>query len=100
MSHFGDPQFLYHRAMAQYWGLIGLRMASARVLPLQAAAIAQALPSYSAIVQESAWAARLPELDWTPLTNAIDDFFAPAAFLECYRVYVSYLSARAFFALC
>lgn len=33
MSHFGDPTFNYHVAMAQLWGTIGLRLANADGLP-------------------------------------------------------------------
>lgn len=33
MSHFGDPGFKYHTAMSQLWGVIGLRLANAEVLP-------------------------------------------------------------------
>jgi N-acetylated-alpha-linked acidic dipeptidase len=34
MEHFGDPGFKYHAAMSRYWGLAGLRLANAEVLPL------------------------------------------------------------------
>jgi N-acetylated-alpha-linked acidic dipeptidase len=34
MTHFGDPNFVYHVAAAQLWGTIGMRLANAPGLPL------------------------------------------------------------------
>ena len=34
MSHFGDPDFVYHVAAAQLWGTIAMRLADAAGLPL------------------------------------------------------------------
>ncbi len=34
MSHFGDPNFVYHVATAQLWGTIAMRLADAAGLPL------------------------------------------------------------------
>jgi hypothetical protein len=58
MSHFGDPQFLYHRAMAQYWGLIGLRMASARCIALASTGDGSSAAFRSAIWSQEFQAAR------------------------------------------
>ena len=33
MERFGDPGFLFHKAMAKIWGLITLRLADSRILP-------------------------------------------------------------------
>jgi hypothetical protein len=33
MSMYGDPQFTYHKMMAQFWGLLGLRLADSPLLP-------------------------------------------------------------------
>jgi N-acetylated-alpha-linked acidic dipeptidase len=35
MSHFGDPEFLYHQAAARFYGLLGMRLATAKVVPLR-----------------------------------------------------------------
>ena len=35
MSHFGDPEFIYHQAAARYLGLIAFRTATADVAPLR-----------------------------------------------------------------
>jgi N-acetylated-alpha-linked acidic dipeptidase len=35
MSHFGDPGFVYHQAAARFFGLLAIRAASARVVPLR-----------------------------------------------------------------
>ena len=33
MNHFGDPEYRYHRLMSQLWGVLGLRLANAEILP-------------------------------------------------------------------
>jgi len=33
MNHFGDPGYLYHRLMAQLWGVLALRLANAEIIP-------------------------------------------------------------------
>lgn len=35
MSHFGDPEFIYHQAAARYLGLLAFRMATADIAPLR-----------------------------------------------------------------
>ena len=35
MEKYGDPDFLYHAAAARLWGLMGMRLASADVVPLR-----------------------------------------------------------------
>jgi N-acetylated-alpha-linked acidic dipeptidase len=43
MSHFGDPAFVYHQAAARFYGLLGMRLASADVVPLRFASYAGTL---------------------------------------------------------
>ena len=43
MSHFGDPEFLYHQAAARFYGLLGMRLATAKVVPLRFANYGTAL---------------------------------------------------------
>jgi N-acetylated-alpha-linked acidic dipeptidase len=33
MNHFGDPGYRYHTLMSVYWGVLGLRLANADILP-------------------------------------------------------------------
>ena len=33
MNHFGDPGYKYHALMSQLWGVLGLRLANAEILP-------------------------------------------------------------------
>ena len=40
MEHFGDPGFKYHIVISDLWGLLGLRLANADVLPFDFAAYA------------------------------------------------------------
>ncbi len=35
MSHFGDPEFIYHQAAARLYGLLALRLSSDKVVPLR-----------------------------------------------------------------
>lgn len=35
MSHFGDPEFIYHQAAARIFGLLAMRLASDKVAPLR-----------------------------------------------------------------
>jgi len=35
MSHFGDPEFIYHQAAARYLGLLAFRIATADIAPLR-----------------------------------------------------------------
>lgn len=46
MSHFGDPGFKYHTTMSQLWGVIGLRLANAEILPFDFEAQAKHLETW------------------------------------------------------
>lgn len=46
MSHFGDPQFRYHAAMATIWGMTALRLANAQIYPFDYEAYAGEIGSY------------------------------------------------------
>jgi N-acetylated-alpha-linked acidic dipeptidase len=43
MEKYGDPDFLYHAAAARLWGLMGMRLASADVVPLRFSSYARDL---------------------------------------------------------
>ncbi|MCJ1438469.1 hypothetical protein MMC27_007859 [Xylographa pallens] len=46
MSQFGDPQFQYHRLMAQVWALLILELADRPVLPFDLEAYARSIKDY------------------------------------------------------
>src|SRR5262249_7740435 len=46
MSHFGDPTFVYHAAMAQLWGTMAMRLADADGLPFDYTDYAAQLRDY------------------------------------------------------
>ena len=87
-EHFGDPTFAYHRAMAQLWGLMAIRLSSSRVLPVSAPDYTAALVEYMATVQAAASAASL-SLDFSAMSAAVSALQAPAAIVECYRVFAA-----------
>ena len=83
MERFGDPEFLYHTAAAQLYGLMALRAASADILPLRFAPYAaQILKFIDELEREAlrsrrqaAAAEKAPErapleVDWTPVRAA------------------------------
>ena len=51
MEHFADPTFRYHVAMAQIWGIMGLRLAEADILPFDYARYADELLSHLKALQ-------------------------------------------------
>jgi N-acetylated-alpha-linked acidic dipeptidase len=54
MSHFGDPAFVYHQAAARLYGLLGMRLASADVVPLRFSSYARALRTQLDALQRDA----------------------------------------------
>jgi N-acetylated-alpha-linked acidic dipeptidase len=54
MKKFGDPSFRYHAAMAELWGRLALRLASADVLPLDYAACAASIEEFLSDVERKA----------------------------------------------
>ncbi|HSS19111.1 MAG TPA: M28 family metallopeptidase [Pyrinomonadaceae bacterium] len=83
MSHFGDPDFVYHVAAAQLWGTVAMRLADAAGLPLD-------YRDYAAQVRDffdaSMKAARRRKLtagfDDKAMTNAIKSFAEEAERIE------------------
>jgi N-acetylated-alpha-linked acidic dipeptidase len=68
MKRFGDPEFASHKAMAQIWGVLALRLANADVLPIDVSAYARMIHGF---VSEAKTAAA-----WSPRAGAL---FAPLA---------------------
>jgi N-acetylated-alpha-linked acidic dipeptidase len=79
MSHFGDPGFHYHVAMAQLLGVLGLRLANADLLPFDYA-------SYGAHIREYLKTLRrehpLGSIDVHALESSIDAFEQAGAQLD------------------
>src|SRR5881394_241048 len=65
MSHFGDPEFVYHVAAAQLWGTIAMRLASAEGLQLD-------YNDYAAQIREY-FDEHLKKAKDRNLTNAFDE---------------------------
>lgn len=80
MSHFGDPEFLYHQAAARVLGLLAMRMATADVVPLRFTGYATALRDdldamRRDVIRAARTATTAPFLpDFGPLLAALSDF--------------------------
>jgi N-acetylated-alpha-linked acidic dipeptidase len=72
MTHFGDPGFKYHTLMAQYWGVLGLRLANADVLPFDFESYARSLRKFVMEVEAKKGAAA--HVEFKPLLAAVDRF--------------------------
>jgi N-acetylated-alpha-linked acidic dipeptidase len=83
MTHFGDPQFVYHVAIAQLWGTVAMRLADAMALPLDYRDYAGQVRDF---FEQSMRAARRRKLaasiDDKAMSNAIKDFADEAERLE------------------
>jgi len=71
MSHFGDPGFRYHAALAQLLGVLVLRIANADVLPYDFGGYGAHIRGY---LEELGKATDLSKLQLDGLRDAIDDF--------------------------
>ena len=75
MSHFGDPNFVYHVAAAQLWGTVAMRLADAAGLPLDYRDYASQVREF---FDESMKTARRRKLaggfDEKPMISAIQKF--------------------------
>ncbi len=80
MSHFGDPEFLYHQAAARFYGLLGMRLASEKIVPLRFSNYGTALMSdLNEIRTDVVRRARVAEgqpfkPEFTAIVTAIRDF--------------------------
>lgn len=83
MSHFGDPQFVYHVAAAQLWGTIAMRMADAAGLPFDYTDYANQIRDF---FNDSVKLARRRNLgaafDEKAMSDALQDFAAVALHTE------------------
>jgi N-acetylated-alpha-linked acidic dipeptidase len=75
MSKFGDPTFQFHKAAAQLWGLMALRLADSAVLPFNYSDYGVALSEYAQQMKTMlAGVKGANEVDLKPLFDAIEDF--------------------------
>lgn len=78
MEHFGDPEFKYHQACAQYLGLLAMRVADARVLPFNFEEYHNALQVYINTTSQIAKQAGF-SLDLSAVVAAVSQFGDAAA---------------------
>jgi len=88
MSLYGDPTFNYHKLVAQFWGLMAMRLSSDRVLGMNYVDYGNALTQYLANVQSMGTNASL-NINWTKLQNSIKTFVGNANNIEYIRQYYS-----------
>jgi len=83
MTHFGDPDFVYHVAAAQLWGTMALRLADASLLPFNYSDYADQIREY---FNESVKLAKRRHLetaiDEKAMNDALKDFSDEAARVE------------------
>ena len=83
MSHYGDPDFVYHVAAAQLWGTLAMRLAAASALPLDYRDYAAQVRDF---FEESMKTARRRKLagafDDKPMISALKNFSEEAERVE------------------
>jgi N-acetylated-alpha-linked acidic dipeptidase len=83
MSHFGDPNFVYHVAAAQLWGTIAMRLADASGLPLDYRDYVGQVREFFEQSQKTAKRRKLDtSYDPTPMNKAIEKFSEEAGRIE------------------
>jgi len=73
MNHIGDPGYRYHTLMSQLWGVLGLRLANADLLPFDFATYAVNLREF---VNDLAKGKDMSQLDLKPVLDEISRFEA------------------------
>jgi N-acetylated-alpha-linked acidic dipeptidase len=73
MNHFGDPGYRYHTLMSQLWGVTGLRLANADLLPFDFASYASNIRQF---VNELTKGKDMTKLDLSGVRKEIDAFEA------------------------
>lgn len=81
MEKFGDPTFQYHKAAAQVWGLVGLRLADADVLPFDYSEYSKQLQKYIQEI-EALLDKQHDNVDLNPLRQAVTLFSAAALLVQ------------------
>lgn len=76
MEKFGDPDFQYHKTLAQIWGLITLRLSSLPILPFKPTDYATELDHYTDALTT------LSNSTFPTLRSAISDLLASSRAIE------------------
>jgi N-acetylated-alpha-linked acidic dipeptidase len=83
MSHFGDPNFVYHVAAAQLWGTVAMRLADAAGLPLDYRDYAWQVREFFDQCMKTARRRKLAgALDEKPMNKALQSFSDEAERVE------------------
>ena len=83
MSHFGDPNFVYHVAAAQLWGTVAMRLADAAGLPLDYRDYAWQVREFFDQCMKTARGRKLATaLDEKPMNKALQSFSDEAERVE------------------
>lgn len=72
MSHFGDPGFKYHNVISQFWGVLGLRLANAEILPFDFTFLGKQLRTWVKEIEQKPGAKQ--NLDFAAIRKSIDHF--------------------------
>jgi N-acetylated-alpha-linked acidic dipeptidase len=72
MNHFGDPGYRYHALMTQLWGVLGLRLANAELLPYDFDFYASTIRHFVDDVNDRTHAQS--HIDLSPLLQRISEF--------------------------
>ncbi|KAG6610018.1 Glutamate carboxypeptidase [Phytophthora cinnamomi] len=75
---YADPNYATHVATAQWWGLLGLRLADDRVLPFDFTTYGFVMVEDLARLEQQVAALPRPDVDFSELRNAIARFTASA----------------------
>ncbi len=77
MSHFGDPTFEYHRALAQVWGALAIALVDSPIIPFNytyyAETFTQILADLEAALKNQ-YSSLRPKIDLSVLSKAINNF--------------------------
>jgi N-acetylated-alpha-linked acidic dipeptidase len=72
MNHFGDPGYRYHALMSQLWGVVGLRLANAEVLPYDFEAYGNSIGDFVRSLDEETHVNS--HIEYASLEQAVTDF--------------------------
>jgi len=85
MTHFGDPHFIYHAAIAKLWGTLDIRISDTALLPFQftdyATALNNALIALKGFSNSSGM-----ELRFDSMEKSIDYVKSQATFIDAFTV--------------
>ncbi|KAL8884342.1 MAG: hypothetical protein Q9215_007583 [Flavoplaca cf. flavocitrina] len=85
MDTYGDPEFQYHKALAQIWALLILDLADRPILPFDMNVYAQEVAKYANELEKdvkSKSTKSSPAINLTPLKSAANDFVVSAKRFE------------------